>query len=144
MKERIKERTALLKDEFRGTAIRLSMKDASVLTKSDRIAVAVTVFLSILLLAGIICQSFAAGDPFSQAESIAKDWYGKLFSISSIIAGLCIIIGVLWTMLTPTSGGARTPISWIKKVLLCYVIILALGGIFKLIEDLTKGMEFNP
>lgn len=146
MKERIKERYSLIKSELTGTAVRLSIGDASVLTKTDRIAIVIAATLSILLFVGLITQSFAAPgqDVFSKAENIAKTYYGKLFGITTVVAAFLIIIALLWTMLSPTSNGARTPLGWIKKILLVYVVILSLGGIFTLIGELTDGLKYTP
>jgi uncharacterized membrane protein YozB (DUF420 family) len=144
MKERIKERAKFAKDELRMTAFRLSMGDSTVLTRSDRIVMIAAAVLAVLFLAGLATQSHAAGpDIFDKAEKMARTYYGKLFAISSITAALCIIIGILWTMLSPTSNGARTPLAWIKKVILCYIVIMILGGIFSLIAELTSGLQFT-
>lgn len=125
--------------DLRATALRLAAGDASALTRSDRIVMAVSVCFVIGLFAAQ--TAFAAGDLFDEIGSQFGTYYVKLVGISSIVAATCIVLGFLWTMVSPGQKSSAVPIGWIKKVFLCYFCILILGGLFGLIDTLTSSYD---
>ena len=142
VKDRIKERTHMVKTELSGFGCRLMAGDATCLNRTDRIIVMISMFIGMLLLACTFC--FADGDIIEQAGSVANDYYSKLMSIVTFVAGLAAIICLIWIAVSPTANGARTPLEWLKRVLVSYACIMLIGGIFRLIQNLTQGQSSLP
>lgn len=131
--------------ELRATFMRLGSGDTSVLTRGDRIVIFATTLFMILFFAAIMAASYASGsgDLITGLGTAFKTYYTKLVGVASGLAALCILGGLLWTMVSPSSHSSQTPIAWIKKVLLAYFLILILGGLFGVIETLTSGYGYN-
>lgn len=77
------------------------------------------------------------GDIFAQLEGIMGSLYGKIFVISSAVAALSILVGLVIIMLSPSAQGSRPILSWIKKVVIAWICIQCLGAIFALLRNLT-------
>lgn len=142
MKERIRERAQMVKTELTGFSCRLATGDATVLTRTDRIIVIVSLLIGIFLFMFSMC--YADGDIITAAGDKAKAYYDKLFGIVTFVAGLAAIICLIWIAASPTANGARTPLEWLKRILVSYACIMLLGGIFKLIKSLTEGQSTLP
>lgn len=142
MKERIKERAQMVKNELTAFSCRLATGDATCLTRTDRIIVVISMVIGILLLAFSMC--YAEGDIIGQAGDKAQEYYNKLFGIVSFIAGLAAIICLIWIAASPTANGAKTPLEWLKRILVSYACIMLLGGIFRLIRSITAGQSTLP
>ena len=142
MVKRIRERAGMVRKELTAFGMRLSTGDAACLTKGDRIFLIAVMTCFMLLLACSTC--FAERDIISQARDTAKEYYGKIFGIVTFVAGLAAIICLIWIAISPTANGARTPLEWLKRVLVAYACIMLLGGIFRLIQNLTAGQSTLP
>lgn len=132
---KLKSTLTEVKADLTTTAVRLASGDLSVLTRSDRILLVITTGLMIAFYASTTV--FAAPTIFDNIKDKFSTYYGSLVGIATVIAAVCIIAGLLWTMLSPGQKSAATPISWIKKVILCYFLVLVLGGIFGIIRDVA-------
>lgn len=142
MVKRIKERAGMVKRDLTAFGMRAATGDAACLTKGDRIFIIAVMTCFLLLLAFSTC--FAEGDIISQAGDTAKDYYGKIFGIVTFVAGLAAIICLIWIAISPTANGARVPLDWLKRILVAYACIMLLGGIFRLIQNLTAGQSTLP
>lgn len=140
--ERLKERAEMVKKEFYGFGCRVATGDATCLTRTDRIFIIAALVIGMLLFACTMC--FAEGDIVSEAGNKAKEYYGKIFGIVTFVAGLAAIICLIWIAISPTANGARTPLDWLKRILVAYACIMLLGGIFRLIQSLTAGQSTLP
>ena len=126
--------------DLRVTAMRVASGDTTVFTKTDRVLAIAIMTLTIVTFAFATC--FAAPDLFGQIQSQFADFYKKLVALSSIVAATCIVGGFLWTMVSPGQKSSAVPIAWIKKVFFCYFLILILGGLFGIIEQVTNGQGY--
>jgi len=140
--EKISDRIKEIRAEAYLTASRIAAGDVTCLTRGDRIAIVVTSILTLFILFSISNSCYAAG-LIDQATNMAKTYYGKLFGLTSFAAALAILIALIWAALAPTANGAKTPLAWIKRIILCYFVMLCLGGLFGVIQDITKGQGFN-
>lgn len=107
------------------------------LTRTDRILFIAMAMMTILFFAA--STVFGAGDFFGHVKDEIWTYYTKFFGLATVTAVLSITVGVLWIMISPSSKSSATPIAWIKKVLVCYILLMVLGGIFSVIADITKG-----
>ena len=82
--------------------------------------------------------SFAAKQPelFTKAESILRDYYGFFVGISTLIAVVACVVGILYCMISGEQG-TRKGVSFIKKVIFCWIAINCLGLLLNLINTLT-------
>ena len=128
-------------EELKLTAFRMQAGDTSVITKTDRILAFVVTFLFFGLF--VFTTAHAGGDLFQTIGNKFGDSYTNFVGIATITAALCILVGLLWTMLSPSSKSSATPISWIKKVLFCYFLIMILGGILKVIDSIAEGQGYG-
>ncbi len=133
MIDRIKDRTKMVKTELTGFTCRLASGDATCLNRTDRIFIIFSAVISMIMLFGIMF-SYASGDIIDTAGNLASTYYGKLFGYVTFIAGLAAIICLIWITISPTANGARTPLEWLKRILVSYIVIMLLGGIFAFIK----------
>lgn len=142
IKQRLHEIGVEAKYELCSTSVKLMNGDITAFSKSDRIVACIAVIIAALLFA--IAPVYGAGDIIDQISSQISIYYGKIVGIATAVAAFCILIALLWTLISPTSHGAQTPISWIKKILVCWILILCIGGIVTLIKNITSGMGYTP
>ena len=106
------------------------------LTRSDRMLFVAMAVGTMLLFAA--CTAFGAGgDFFESIKTTFWDYYGKFAGLALIFALGAIVIGILWIMISPSSKGSATPIAWIKKVIICYILLMLIGGIFGVINQIV-------
>lgn len=142
--ERVKERLKMVKDEFTVTAGRIAMGDTAVFTRTERILIIAVGILFSMLIIAVMTPSFAGGDIVEQAKEMAKKYYKSLFVIVPIVAGLFLLLAILWAMVVPTNQGARQPIQWGVRILIALVVACSIGGLIALVNNLTSGLNFNP
>ena len=144
MIDRLKERAHLVKTEFVNLGYRMAMGDATCLTRTDRIFIIVSMALTLIIIAFSLTFAAGGGDIIESAGETAKNYYSKIFGIVTFVAGLAAIICLIWIAVSPTANGARTPLEWLKRILVSYACIMLLGGIFRLIKNLTDGQSTLP
>lgn len=141
IKKKLKNLKHELLNEYRTTSAKIMAKDATVLDRGDRITIILTgVFVSFILFAS---TCFGAADIVDQAQMIISEYYLKLLGITTILAVFCILIAILWIMVSPSDSAASTGIKWIKRILLIWVIANSLGGVAALIDKITQGQRFS-
>ena len=143
--EKLKNRMKLMKNELTVTAGRLATGDAAVFTRREKIIViAMSLFFAMLFIAVFSPSSALTGDIVDTAKEKAKTYYKSLFVIVPVIAGLFLLIAILWAMVSPTSQGARKPIEWGTRIVILLIAACSIGGIIALVNNLTNGLNFNP
>lgn len=111
------------------------------ISKSDRVVAGMATFGSAILFG--VTPVYGA-NIIDQIATQLKTYYGKIAGIATVVAAFCILIALLWTLISPSAQGASTPIGWIKKIVICWILILSIGGIVTLIESITSGMGYTP
>lgn len=142
--KRLKESFRFAKDEFKITAGRMAMGDAAVFTKAERVAIILAGMVFAMILIATMSPSFATGDIVDQAKEMARTYYKSLFVIVPVVAGLFLLIAILWAMVVPTSQGARKPIEWGVRILIALIVACSIGGLIALVNNLTNGLNFAP
>lgn len=130
-----------IKTEFNTTMLKVMTGDGTAFSKGDRIAMALGSIGGTLL--GSVGIAYADGDIIAAAESALNQYYGRLVAIVTLIAAFFILCALIWIMVAPSGQGAQVPISWIKRIIICWILILAFNGIVVLIKNLTSGMQYN-
>lgn len=130
-----------LKKELYVTISKIATGDTTALSKSDRVAAVISGSGAVLFCTAGTAS--AAKSIIAQANTMLSTYYTKIAGIATLIAAFCLLIAVIWAMVSPGQG-AQTPISWAKKIIICWILVLAIGGIATLIQELTNGMGFNP
>ena len=141
MKERFKNLITGIRTECNTTLLKMRTGDVTAFSRSDRMVFIVTAIITMVIFAAI--TSHAAGDIIGQVTTQLNLYYGKIFKITTLIAAFLILVAVLWTMLSPSGHSAQTPIAWIKKIVICYIAILSIGGIIALLKEITNGLDYT-
>lgn len=94
-------------------------------------------------LLGSVGMAYADGDIIEAANSALNQYYGKIVGIVTLVAAFFILCAFIWIMVSPSGQGAQVPISWIKRIIICWILILSFNGIVVLVKNLTSGMQYN-
>ena len=91
--------------------------------------------------------AFAAGegeeDILGHLKSLITEYYDKLFGIAIGIGIICAVIAVIMILTSPTDKGSEQGKVWLKRIVLGLVILMSLGGILRLIQNITAGAGLN-
>ncbi len=78
-------------------------------------------------------------DILGHLKSLIKEYYDKLFGIAIGIGIICAIIAIIITLASPTEKGSEKGKSWLEKIVIGLIILMSLGGILRLIQNITAG-----
>lgn len=112
--------------------------DALVNAKTSIIASTGAMLTTFFMSTGL---AYAANDPkiFDNLADKLNDYYLRFVGLSTAIAIFLIVVGVIWIMISPSSKGAATPLGWVKKIIVAWVVIQCLGGLFTIAENVIDG-----
>ena len=111
-------------------------------TKADRIIFSLASATGILTC-GTGVAFAAPADPFSAAESVLKKYYTKLLEISTLLAAFLIVIALIASWFNTDGQDAKKEVKWVKRIVLGWVIINALGFFVAIGKDLTNGLRYE-
>lgn len=101
------------------------------------------IILSIAVIMAIgVSTNFAGaadGDVWSGINNALNTVYSKLFGITTLLAVVCIVIGLLGAMLTPNQQKTAQWIDFAKKALIVWLIINCLLWIFNFFKTVVAG-----
>jgi len=93
----------------------------------------------------ITLQPVYAADNFWDAFSaIMKDIYGKLLGISTIVAVTAATVALLIRMISRNQRAVDEASSWLKRILVTWIILNTLGFIISYLQPLIKGGQYTP
>ncbi len=134
-----KIRNLIAKTSVEAKTLALNVRTGELtLTKTDRMLFIAMAVVTMLFFAFSVTLAAPTGF-FAAIESRFWTYYSQFAKMATIVALLSITVGLLWIMLSPSSKSSATPIAWIKKVLLCYFLLMVIGGVFGVINELTNG-----
>ena len=84
-----------------------------------------------------------ADDILDNAKKLITSYYDTLSGIAIGIGMLLAVVALIVWFVFPSDKGAETGKKWFVRILLCIGIILSLGGILSLIQNLTSNGGFN-
>jgi len=87
---------------------------------------------------------FAATDIWSKFSDVMKDIYGKLLGVSTIIAVTAAAVALLVRMISRNQRAVDEATSWLKRIVVTWLILNTLGFIIAYIQPLVQGGQYTP
>lgn len=84
-----------------------------------------------------------ADDLLDNAKDLIANYYDALSLIAIGIAMILALVALIMWFVFPSDKGAEQGKKWFIRILLCIFIILSLGSILALIQNLTANSGFN-
>ena len=82
-------------------------------------------------------------DIWSRFSSMMADIYNKLLGVTTIIAVTVIVLALLMRMVNMNSRMAENANSWIKRVVVSWLVINSLGFIIAYLQPLVAGGTYT-
>ena len=86
---------------------------------------------------------FAADDFWSKFSSIIQDIYGKLLGISTIVAVTAATVALLVRMISRNQRAVDEASSWLKRIVVTWIILNTLGFIVAYLQPLVAGGQYQ-
>ena len=87
---------------------------------------------------------FAATDIWSKFSEVMKDIYGKLLGVSTIIAVTAAAVALLVRMISRNQRAVDEATSWLKRIVVTWLILNTLGFIIAYIQPWVAGGQYTP
>jgi len=124
-----------------------SAADTQTASKHAANGLRITYWSLVALVASIILTVqpvFAAGDFWDAFSTIMKDIYGKLLGISTIVAVTAATVALLIRMISRNQRAVDEASSWLKRILITWIILNTLGFIIAYLQPLIAGGQYTP
>ena len=89
-------------------------------------------------------QAVFAADMWDRFSAIMKDIYGELVAISTIVAVTVAAIALLVRMISRNQRAVDEATSWLKRIVITWIILNSLGFIVAYLQPLISGGNYNP
>lgn len=87
----------------------------------------------------------AASDTiWTRFSTIMKDIYGQLVGISTIVAVTMAAVALLVRMISRNQRAVDEATSWLKRIVVTWVILNTLGFIVAYLQPLVQGGNYSP
>jgi len=83
-------------------------------------------------------------DIWATFSNIMKDIYGKLLGISTIVAVTAATIALLVRMISRNQRAVDEASSWLKRIVVTWLILNTLGFFIAYIQPLISGGTYTP
>ena len=81
---------------------------------------------------------------WSKFSDVMKDVYGKLAGISTIVAVTAAAVALLVRMISRNQRAVDEATSWIKRIVVTWLILNTLGFIIAYIQPWVAGGQYTP
>jgi len=81
---------------------------------------------------------------WAQFTAVMKDIYTQLLSISTIVAVVAAAIALIVRMVSRNQRAVDEATSWLKRIVITWVILNTLGFIIAYIQPWIQGGQYNP
>ena len=99
------------------------------------------VALSLLLILSVtVLPAYAVDDMWTVAKKIIVDVYGKIVSISTVLAGLMSAIAVIGAKMANNQAKNDQAWDWLKRIWLAWAVINGIGAFIAYIAPLFNGL----
>ncbi|MDR0906585.1 MAG: hypothetical protein LBN00_10515 [Oscillospiraceae bacterium] len=88
-------------------------------------------------------QPAFAADIWTEFSKIMKDIYGKLVGISTLVAVTAAAVALLIRMISRNQRAVDEASSWLKRILVTWVVLNALGFIVAYLQPLISGGSYT-
>ena len=85
-------------------------------------------------------QAVFAADMWDRFSMIMKDIYGELVAISTIVAAIALLV----RMISRNQRAVDEATSWLKRIVITWIILNSLGFIVAYLQPLISGGNYNP
>lgn len=92
----------------------------------------------------ISTRAVFAADIWDRFSTIMKDVYGELVAISTIVAVTVAAIALLVRMISRNQRSVDEATSWLKRIVITWIILNSLGFIVAYLQPLISGGNYNP
>ena len=89
-------------------------------------------------------QPVLATTIWTRFSTIMKDFYGQLVTISTIVAVTAAAIALLVRMVSRNQRSVDEATSWLKRIVITWIILNSLGFIMSYITPFFSGGQWNP
>ena len=98
-----------------------------------------------VVLAALICVQpvMAAETVWDRFSSIMRDFYGKIVTISTIVAVTVAAVALIVRMVSRNQKAVDEATAWIKRIVITWIILNSLGFIVAYIQPLLAGGNFG-
>lgn len=106
----------------------------------------VTVYWSLVgtVLAAMFSLEFVMADTiWDRFSAIMKDFYGQVVGISTIIAVTAAAVALLVRMISRNQRAVDEATSWLKRIVVTWVILNSLGFIVAYLQPLIAGGNYG-
>ena len=87
---------------------------------------------------------FAATDIWTKFSEVMKDVYGKLLGISTIVGVTAAAVALLIRMISRNQRAVDEASSWLKRIIITWLILNTLGFIIGYIQPWVAGGQYTP
>jgi len=77
-------------------------------------------------------------------SNVMKDIYGQLLGISTIVAVTAAAVALIIRMVSRNQRAVDEATSWLKRILVTWLILNTLGFIIAHIQPLIQGGQYTP
>jgi hypothetical protein len=88
-------------------------------------------------------QPVFAADVWTEFTKIMKDVYGKLVGISTIVAVTAAAVALLVRMISRNQRAVDEASSWLKRIIVTWVVLNTLGFIVAYLQPLIQGGNYT-
>lgn len=103
--------------------------------------ISVFIVLTLIFISAIPC--YAANDILENTKDLIAKYYDVISGIAVILGAFLALIALVAWFFFPTDKGSELGKKWFIRIIFCLVIILSLGGIIRLIQNITADNGFN-
>jgi putative copper export protein len=87
--------------------------------------------------------AFAADDIWTKFSNLMKDLYGKILGVSTIVAVTVAAVALVIRMVSRNQRAVDEATSWVKRIVITWVILNTLGFIVAYIQPLVAGGQYK-
>jgi len=89
-------------------------------------------------------SAFAADDIWTKFSTMMQDIYGKVLGVSTIIAVTAAAVALVIRMVSRNQRAVDEATSWLKRIVITWVILNTLGFIIAYLQPLVEGGQYKP
>ncbi len=109
---------------------------------------AITAYWSLIGVLSAIIVSFnpvmAADNIWDRFSTMMQDIYGELVAISTIVAVTMAAVALLVRMMSRNQRAVDEATSWLKRIVVTWIILNSLGFIVAYLQPLVAGGNYSP
>ena len=98
---------------------------------------------AILSVHPVLATAAGTGTIWARFSTILKDVYGQIVAISTIVAVTVSAIALLVRMISRNQRAVDEATSWLKRIVVTWIILNSLGFIVAYLQPLIQGGNYN-